>query len=68
MEERDRAHDRLVSELGQMYSEARNFQFHDFKNTDYPAPKMVLADKLRKMRGNVLNGVYDNQPPKVAKV
>lgn len=54
------AHNKLVKELVTLANEAMAHQFHDFKSTDYPAPKMALAEKLRVLRRDIINGVYDN--------
>lgn len=57
----DIEHYKLVTELSKLFEEAKSYQFHDFKNTDYPAPKMVLAEKLRVFRKKVIEGCYDNK-------
>jgi hypothetical protein len=56
----DKGHKKLVKDLRKLLDEAEKYEFHDFKNTSYPAPKMTLADRLRVMRRDTLNGVYDN--------
>jgi len=56
----DKGHEKLVADLEKMLAEAKAFQFHDFKNTDYKAPKIVLADRFRIMRRDTINGKYDN--------
>jgi hypothetical protein len=56
----DEGHDNLISDLQGILSEAKNFEFHDFKNSKHPAPKMALAELLDKIRGKVINGDYDN--------
>lgn len=50
----------LLEDLQELISEARKFQFHDFKNTKYAAPKAVLAMILQDLRENVINWRYDN--------
>lgn len=57
----DRGHRKLVTDLRNLLDDAEKYQFHDFKNTDYPAPKMTLADRLRVIRRDTLSGVYDNK-------
>jgi len=60
VEDKEVAHNKLVADLNRLAEEAMNGQFHDFRSTDYPAPKMTLAERLRVLRRDVINGVYDN--------
>lgn len=50
---------KLVEDLEELLTEAKNGEFGDFTNNKYPAPKMALADKLHELRNNVINGKYD---------
>ena len=56
----DKGHQKLVADLQGLLTEAEKFNFHDFKSTEYSCPKMVLANKLRVIRRDVIAGVYDN--------
>lgn len=57
----DKAHLQLIADLQGLVDEAKKGNFHDFDSKEYPAPKMVLSNKLRVMRNEVLNGKYDNK-------
>ena len=56
----DKGHELLVSDLEALLKEAQSFAFHDFKNTDYATPKVVLVTKLHDLAEKVQNGEYDN--------
>lgn len=56
----DKNHVKLITDLEKLLEQAKSFDFHDFKSTYYPAPKMALSNKLRVMRNDTLNGKYDN--------
>jgi len=56
----DAPHEKLVTELRSLLKEAENFNFHDFKGKEYPAPKMALSNRVRVLRRDILQGVYDN--------
>lgn len=56
----DKAHYLLVKDLTELLEEAKAGEFGDFTNDKYPAPKMALAEKLNKLRQNVINGRYDD--------
>lgn len=58
--ENDKGHDLLVKDLNDLLEKARSFEFHDFKNEKYPAPKMALVEKLDIIRKKVIDGAYDN--------
>ena len=51
--------DLLVAHLNAILEDAKNFEFDDFKNTKYPAPKMELVMQLENVINNVKNGLYD---------
>lgn len=55
------AHKALVGELEDMLTRAKNFEYHDKKSREYMAPKMVLANRLRKLRNELINGTYDDK-------
>lgn len=56
----DRPHSYLLRDLSFIIAEAEGFEFHDFKNTKYPAPKRELIAQLTSIINNVKNGDYDN--------
>lgn len=58
--EEDKPHRNLIAEIEDILAKAKAFEYHDFKNTYYVAPKMELANRLRVFRNDVLNGKYDN--------
>lgn len=51
--------DILIVDLKALLKEAEEFQFDDFKNTKYAAPKMTLYLKLIRLSQNVKEGKYD---------
>jgi len=57
----DKGHAKLIKDLFDLLIEAEAFEFHDFKNQHYAAPKVTLAGKLEKLRQNVIGGRYDNR-------
>ena len=56
----DLGHTQLLGDLEDLITEAKDFEFHDFKNEKYATPKMKLREKLFKLAENVVNGIYDN--------
>lgn len=56
----DKGHIELMEDLTDLLEEAKDFHFHDFKNTDYATPKIVLVDRLQGMIEGVKTGKYDN--------
>lgn len=56
----DEPHNALVHDLEGLLMEAKDGKFHDFHSKGYPAPKMTLVQKLDLIRGDVLEGKYDN--------
>lgn len=59
MEKEEKGHTALIDDLTNLLAEAKEYQFHDFRNTKYAAPKMELAAQLLTLRENVINGKYD---------
>lgn len=57
----DDGHVNLMQDIADLGYLAQNYEFHDFKNTNYPAPKMVLREILLKMAQHVVDGRYDNK-------
>lgn len=56
----DKGHIKLIYALQLLLSRAEDFQFHDFKNTDYAAPKMALVEALGALLKRVTDGDFDN--------
>lgn len=56
----DKRHIKLVKDLENLLEEAKAFEFHDFKNDKYAAPKMELVGFLLAMVDKVKEGGYDN--------
>lgn len=50
----------LEAHLQAFLDEAKEGQFHDFKNEKYPAPKMELVAQLENIIKNVKSGLYDD--------
>lgn len=55
-------HERLIKDLEELLQEAKQYEFHDFKNTHYATPKVMLRAKLHGLASNVMIGTYDNEP------
>jgi hypothetical protein len=53
-------HNALMEDLANLTKEAYDYEFHDFKNEKYGAPKIVLREKLLELAQNVVDGKYDN--------
>lgn len=53
-------HQKLIVDLKQLLNEAEDREFHDFENTNYPAPKVALYQKLMSLAQRVKDGEYDN--------
>lgn len=56
----DKGHKYLIEDIAILLRDAENFEFHDFKNNTYPAPKMALVNRFHELRDNTMNGKYDN--------
>lgn len=56
----DKGHIELLQDLLAITVMARNFEFHDFKNTKYAAPKATLHSLLMQVVKRVEDGGYDN--------
>lgn len=54
-----RGHERLLSDIDNLKSQAEDFQFHDLKST-YAAPKTALMNYLHSMIRQLLAGNYDD--------
>lgn len=65
---KDDGHNQLLLDLGQIYKDATDYQFHDFKNTDHAAPKIALVMMLEDVILKVKEGKYDNfEEPELTK-
>ena len=56
----DNGHAQLIGDLEALLAEVRDYAFHDFKNKEFAAPKIVLAERFQTLGENVINGKYDN--------
>ena len=52
----DKGHENLIKEIKSLLSDAEDYQFHDFCNSRYPAPKRVLRTILLAMVERVEEG------------
>jgi len=59
--DRDDGQIALESDIMDLLSRISAFDYHDFKNTTFPAPKLALIQKLEWLIKNVKEGKYDNQ-------
>ena len=58
--EEDKGHIELMADIAMLRHEASQYEFHDYMNTKYAAPKMSLVQRLDEMRLKAVNGNYDN--------
>jgi hypothetical protein len=58
---RDEGHINLVADLESLLLQAEGYEFHDFKNKLYGAPKIALHNMLLVIVDNVKKGKYDNK-------
>lgn len=56
----DNGHISLSCDIQSLLDEATAYQYHDFKNRTYPAPKLALIQKLEWLIKNAKEGKYDN--------
>ena len=56
----DKGHEKLLADLRSLMRMAENFEFHDFKNTEFATPKIELRNILLTMAERVVEGEYDN--------
>lgn len=56
----DKGYYQLLVDLVALLQEAVVYEFHDFRNTQYAAPKMELVNKLNALIEKTKNGDYDN--------
>ena len=54
------AHEALICDLKELLAEAEAFQYHDFKNKKFSAPKNALVAQLNFIKSKAINGEYDN--------
>ncbi len=60
MKDKKEGHNTLIRSLERLLQEARNYEFHDFKNTKYATPKMALVNHLELLIARVKRGDYDD--------
>lgn len=60
MTKENQGHDNLITDLEDLLEEAKNYEFHDFQNGKFAAPKMALREKLLGLAEQVVKGRYDN--------
>lgn len=58
--ENDAGHKLLIEDLKRILALAESFEFHDFRNVKFPAPKMELCNQIDRIKINVMQGAYDN--------
>lgn len=56
----DAGHEEMINDLEEVLQEAKDFAFHDFKNSDYAAPKVMFVEKLKMIATKAIDGKYDN--------
>ena len=56
----DLGHVHLIQDLKSLLDMAERFEFHDFKNEQFGAPKMALRTFLFGGAEKAKNGYYDN--------
>lgn len=59
-EDTNGGHEALMQDLTELLKEAHEFEFNDFRNKKYAAPKVELRHKLLGLAQNVIDGKYDN--------
>jgi len=56
----NQGHLKLMTDLSELAYEAHHYEFHDYKNTKYPTPKVELRNRLLALAQAVVDGKYDN--------
>ena len=56
----EKGYNNLMQDLIELLRQAKDFEFDDFKNTKYIAPKVQLRNIFLKLAQNVIEGRYDN--------
>jgi len=59
-QDKNGGYNNLMQDLSELLQEAKNYQFDDFRNDKYAAPKVELRNQLLKLAQNVVEGRYDN--------
>jgi hypothetical protein len=59
----DKGHEQLIADLEAVLAEAKEYQFHDFRNRKYALPKIALNNSLGKIAARCQEGEYDNEVP-----
>ena len=61
MSKNDIGHLKLLDDITSLLKDASDYQYHDFKNSLYAAPKLALVQKLDWLLKNTKEGKYDNK-------
>lgn len=56
----NKGHEKLIRDLKILLKLAENFEYHDFKNNMFPAPKSALIRNLSMLVEETKKGTYDN--------
>ena len=56
----EKGHYSLLKDIWELWQEAVNHEFHDFKNDKYDTPKVMLHQKLHEIDKKMQEGEYDN--------
>lgn len=59
-DDKNNGYNNLMQDLAELLEEAKNYEFDDFRNSKYAAPKIELRNKLITLSQNVVDGRYDN--------
>lgn len=56
----EQSHEMLLDALAKVFMRARNYEYHDFKNTSEAMPKMALIRDLEVIIKDTKEGKFDN--------
>lgn len=56
----DKGHENLILDLKMLLQLAESYEYHDFKNTMFAAPKSALINTLFGLAEKAKQGEYDN--------
>lgn len=60
-EANDKGHISLLSDLGDLFTDAERYEFHDVRNNKYALPKVELVNRLNDIATYAKAGKYDNK-------
>lgn len=60
-EAKDNGHVGLVYDMRLVFRLCMDYQFHDYKGTKFPSPKVALILLLEKIINRTKSGYYDNK-------